>query len=824
MKRQADAGVSGDGWYSGFCILFKGNCMKRDRIDYKIDLISGKGRKIEKEKTVRLLYLVDGSCTVHLPAGETRLERADILAVNSDESVYLESEEDILAAQITVNYYVLCDLLDKTSVRFFVDSSADSGRRYTELKTYMQNFLLAYAGNTDTSGIQERGYFYLLLQTLVSQFMVSGQSLSEQEGMDPVVIRMIHYIHANYMLELSLQSISKQLFISPSWASKRFMKDTGEHFVSYVKRIRMEHASNDLKRTKNTITQIAIDNGFSTPSVFNREFRASFNMTPKEYRSRYGKHPETKEVRFQERDKLRQILEENQSLSVADLENQQVIHADIENMHVWKKGRSEILNVGPAYDLASASLQKQVLFLIGRLDISYLRIWNVFSPRLMVLGASPGQYNFTFLDEIMDFCVDNKVKLFLDLAQRKDVAMASEKQMIYGQEADILFKSESMWIDVLQSFLEHIRHRYGEKIVGEWIFELSFFLNDKPYFAAERYSSRAVWDKGYEMIKSIIPSASVAGPGLIATFDQEYMRLTIEHFLSARHQPDIFTSIHFPYLYEPGNIEASVYQEQYRKVVSHHFLKEQLEDIRKILSENGFSGQHWITDWGNSVANRNYIQDSCYRASDILDNVLSIPDHIGTAGIFYASDIINAYADSTAVLSGSAGLISRSGICKPAYYAYRFLNYLGKYLIAQTEDCIITAENKRDIRIICYNHKVLGPRYYLKEENTYQPDELDDLFLDLEPKCLEIVLHLPDEDTYTIHQRVLNKDTGSVLEKWTAFGCSSNLSRGDLEYLQRTSIPENTAEWMSPLDGCLRLSIKMKPHEIRLITITKDNL
>jgi len=96
-------------------------------------------------------------------------------------------------------------------------------------------------------------------------------------------------------------------------------------------------------------------------------------------------------------------------------------------------------------------------------------------------------------------------------------------------------------------------------------------------------------------------------------------------------------------------------------------------------------------------------------------------------GIFYASDLLNAYSDSNAVLSGSAGLLSRSGICKPAYYAYRFLDKLGRYMITRGDNFVVTEEHPGDLRILCFNNKALGPRYYLSEEDSTKPEDLDEL-------------------------------------------------------------------------------------------------
>lgn len=281
--------------------------------------------------------------------------------------------------------------------------------------------------------------------------------------------------------------------------------------------------------------------------------------------------------------------------------------------------------------------------------------------------------------------------------------------------------------------------------------------------------------------------------------------------------------MHFPYSPENTLGAISIYQKQYRKVTSRTFLSDEVLYIRKTLEENSFQGEYWITDWGNSLANRNYVQDSCFRAAFIAENVLRTQEHVGAMGIFYASDLINLFSDSNTVLSGSAGLLSRHGICKPAYYAYRFLSRLGKYRITQTENCIVTAEHTGDIRILCFNNKALGPKYYLAEENTYRPNELDSLFVNSDPLCMELILTYPDdEEIIVVRQKILNTVKGSILDKWISFDCAVNLTRSDMEYLEKTSMPEIIAERMVPVNRTLQISIKMEPNEIRLITITRE--
>lgn len=791
--------------------------------DYQIDIISNTKKISIKSRAVQLLYVVDGYCVVEISTEKIKMTKSDVLAINTGESLQLKIQEDALAAVVSIEYYVLCDLLKMDRVLFYVNSLEDTGQKYTELKTQMQKFLLAYVSNTNTSRLLERGYYYLLLETLTSKFLIKNVSYESDKTYDPHVLKMLHYAHSNYRTNASLNEIASQLYISPSWASRIFQKATGEYFPAYIRNIRLKYAKRELEESVHPITQIAIDNGFSTPSAFNRSFKTEFGITPSEYRDKYGQKPEKVVAEEQSHKKLLQVLLEDQKLAISDLEKQTIINVDTTQRRNWKKWENKILNVGPAYFLSSANLQKQILFLTDRLEIEYLRIWNIFSSKMMIQGKETKNYNFTFIDEIMDFCVDNKLKLFIDLAQRKDLAMASENERIYSYEDDTIFENDDMWINILQNFLLHICKRYSEKTIRSWIFELTFFLNDKPYYISKKYSSRMVWDQGYSLIKTIIPSARVAGPGLIATDSHEYMEMVIKHMLSAQNVPDIFTSMHFPYVSDFLDVEGSIYQGEYKKVASRNFMQEQAEVIQKILNENHFSGEYWITDWGNSLANRNYVQDSCFRATFIIENILNVQKQVGAMGIFYASDIINTFSDSSTILSGSAGLLSRDGICKPAYYAYYFMGCLGKYLIVQTESCIVTAESAEDIRILCYNNKALGPRYYLAEENTYRPEELENLFINLDPLNMEIVLQfLNSEETYIIRQNILNTQKGSILNKWIAFGCSRNLSRSDLEYLEKISMPEITAEHTIPLNGTIPISIKMEPNEIRLITISKE--
>ena len=67
---------------------------------------------------------------------------------------------------------------------------------------------------------------------------------------------------------------------------------------------------------------------------------------------------------------------------------------------------------------------------------------------------------------------------------------------------------------------------------------------------------------------------------------------------------------------------------------------------------------------------------------------------------------------------------------------------------------------------------------------------------------------------------ILNEENGSILNRWIALQCEEELTRDDMEYLSRTTAPLVTSSREELIEGVLRFSFVMKPHELRLITVS----
>ena len=98
------------------------------------------------------------------------------------------------------------------------------------------------------------------------------------------------FVTENCDRNLTLNEIAGVAGMSPSSFSRFFKTVTGKTLTAYILEIRLGVAARDLVNTVNTISEICYSSGFNNISNFNRLFKRSKGITPKEFRQLYKKH------------------------------------------------------------------------------------------------------------------------------------------------------------------------------------------------------------------------------------------------------------------------------------------------------------------------------------------------------------------------------------------------------------------------------------------------------------------------------------------------------------------------------------------------------
>ena len=146
---------------------------------------------------------------------------------------------------------------------------------------YRKDYLSAVMGTED---FEELRLWFLERMTAVC---TSIRNRKEEQS-ESAVTRAQNYIQENFGKDISLDDVSKEVNISPYYFSKLFKEESGENFIEYLTRIRMERAKEMLKNPELSIKEVGMRSGYGDPNYFSRIFKKQTDMTPLEYRERYG--------------------------------------------------------------------------------------------------------------------------------------------------------------------------------------------------------------------------------------------------------------------------------------------------------------------------------------------------------------------------------------------------------------------------------------------------------------------------------------------------------------------------------------------------------
>ncbi len=94
----------------------------------------------------------------------------------------------------------------------------------------------------------------------------------------------LQWISAHYSEPVSVADAAALCQCSPNHFMRWFRQMTGQTFIIFLREYRLNAAAEALRTTEDTILSISEQCGFENLSYFNREFKAHFGMTPREYR------------------------------------------------------------------------------------------------------------------------------------------------------------------------------------------------------------------------------------------------------------------------------------------------------------------------------------------------------------------------------------------------------------------------------------------------------------------------------------------------------------------------------------------------------------
>lgn len=98
------------------------------------------------------------------------------------------------------------------------------------------------------------------------------------------IAEVINIIRKEYALDISLEYLGEKVFLSPSYLSCLFRKETGQSTIKYITNYRLEEAKKLLTNTNMKVIDVSRSVGYLNTSYFCSLFKNYFGVPPGQYR------------------------------------------------------------------------------------------------------------------------------------------------------------------------------------------------------------------------------------------------------------------------------------------------------------------------------------------------------------------------------------------------------------------------------------------------------------------------------------------------------------------------------------------------------------
>lgn len=672
--------------------------------------------------------------------------------------------------------------------------------------------------------------YYRMLEIIFKEYFKEEREefSTENTGDDELFFQIINYIDENYQHRLTLNEIAQNFYLSPSTLSKFFQKKAGKKFLTYVTERRLSIAEQKIKDTKDPIIQIALDTGFPNVSSFNKAFKEKYQDTPAQYRKSQSETNKTQNEARPVTDNIKKfITSSNKKTAFLQEVEIDAAQASTENFNKWKY----LINLGSVESVLQYGFKEQLRDKKETIGFLYGRIWGLFADEIVSVPKNNGnKINFRKIEKAIDLLLSNDLIPFLEIGDKPFIINRNTNRRVISNKADKLpFFENKNWEQMVEEFIRFAINRWGREEVSKWRFELwktnltvtldkEEFMKDGKLYDQETELYIDRFNKVNQILKRFIPKCQFGGCGLSVDLEKQFMERFIKRWSKETVRPDFFSI----YLYPMNSVDESDLKNTNKLSPDQAYFPKNLKRVRTILNREGFKDiPLLITEWNFSISNRNYLQDSCFKAAFILKSILESMDFVDGLGYWLLSDLYGESKDTHQLIHGGAGLVTKDNIKKPAFYSFAFLSQMGPQIIYQTQDLLITKDEDENLYLLMSNYKHLNQFYFLHDESEISSESYANIFEDTLTKELQVHLTNVSLANYRVTSQVVNSNNGSLINNLSRVGNQRILRQKEIDYLRNISVPLLEVDRSKSRKEKLTINNQLLANEIRLVTLEK---
>lgn len=474
------------------------------------------------------------------------------------------------------------------------------------------------------------------------------------------------------------------------------------------------------------------------------------------------------------------------------------------------------LSVGSDYPgtLRRPENMAQLKTMVEETGFRYLRFHAIFHDVLETVRVEDGQitYDWTGIDQLYDALLAIGIRPFVELSFTPE-AMATSPQTVFYWKGNTSHPDPAAWHALVDAFVRHIEERYGAPEVRRWYFEIWNEPNlDGFWENADQEAYFALYDDTAATIKAIDPALRVGGP---ATAGAGWIPAFLGHIRQSG-APIDFVSTH-SYGVDGGFLDVNGEADP-RLSPSPDAIIGDVRMVRRHIEAGPHPGQPlFFSEWSASYTPRDPVHDSYISAPYILTKLKASRGLIEAMSYWCYSDLFEESGPPPTPFHGGFGLMSRDGLRKPAYFAYKYLHALQGHELPTADGQTWAATDGKAINAVIWDWQQpiqdVGDRTFYAKPLVAPPAPTAHVRLThLRPGGYRLRLYRTGyhaNDVFTAYQEMGSPDT---------------LDPQQLASLQEQSrdLPEQDRIVQVGIDGTATLDLPMRINDIVLLSLTPE--
>lgn len=338
--------------------------------------------------------------------------------------------------------------------------------------------------------------------------------------------------------------------------------------------------------------------------------------------------------------------------------------------------------------------QEQLKLVQEHIKFQYIRGHGLFSDDMGIYqeyinedNETVAEYNFTYLDLVMDNYRSVGLRPFLELGFMPD-KMASGNQTVFYWKGNVTPpKDYEDWCKLVQATLKHLIERYGEEEVVHWPVEvwnepnLNVFWKDadmKEYFR--------LFEVTFNAVKGVNERFQVGGPAICGVMDELWIHDFLAFCREKKIQLDFITRHHYT-----TEVPKMIGHYGYTKLIEPRDGFANLQITRDIIDsfEEYKNLPIHITEFNTSYIPNCPLHDTNQNAAYIAHQLSRLGDVNESYSYWTFGDIFEESGIPFTPFHGGFGLVANGCIPKPTFWTFQFFKQLEGKCVHKSDEAVI---------------------------------------------------------------------------------------------------------------------------------------